>query len=31
MSTRHLGFTLVTDNLSEFQRVPNLLIENWLS
>lgn len=27
---RYLGFTLVTDNLREFQRVPNLLIENWL-
>jgi tRNA(fMet)-specific endonuclease VapC len=28
---RYLGFTLVTDNVREFQRVPNLLIENWLA
>lgn len=27
---RYLGFTLVTDNVREFQRVPNLSVENWL-
>jgi len=27
---RYLGFTLVTDNVREFQRVSNLPIENWL-
>ncbi|MDO4233146.1 MAG: type II toxin-antitoxin system VapC family toxin [Lautropia sp.] len=26
-----LGCTLVTDNTREFQRVPNLRIENWLA
>jgi len=25
-----LGLTVVTHNLSEFQRVPNLQVENWL-
>jgi tRNA(fMet)-specific endonuclease VapC len=28
---RHLGLTLVTDNVDEFKRVPGLEIENWLS
>jgi tRNA(fMet)-specific endonuclease VapC len=27
---RHLGLTLVTDNVAEFKRVPSLKIENWL-
>lgn len=27
---RYLGFTLVTDNVREFQRVSNLPVENWL-
>src|ERR1017187_3674115 len=27
---RMLGLTLVTDNVSEFQRVPGLEVENWL-
>lgn len=27
---RALGMTLVTNNLREFQRVPGLLVENWL-
>ncbi len=27
--TRALGLTLVTNNTREFQRVPNLTIENW--
>lgn len=27
---RALGLTLVTDNLSEFARVPGLAVENWL-
>ena len=26
---RSLGFTLITNNLREFQRVPGLRIENW--
>ncbi len=26
---RSLGLTLVTNNTSEFERVPNLAIENW--
>jgi tRNA(fMet)-specific endonuclease VapC len=26
---RHLGLTLVTNNLREFSRVPNLKVENW--
>jgi tRNA(fMet)-specific endonuclease VapC len=25
----HLGFTLVTNNLREFQRIPDLKCENW--
>jgi len=25
------GLTLVTNNLSEFQRVPGLLVENWVN
>lgn len=25
-----LGLTVVTDNISEFSRVPNLKVENWL-
>jgi tRNA(fMet)-specific endonuclease VapC len=25
-----LGLTLVTDNLREFSRVPDLHVENWL-
>jgi tRNA(fMet)-specific endonuclease VapC len=28
---RALGLTLVTDNLTEFSRVPDLLVQNWLS
>jgi tRNA(fMet)-specific endonuclease VapC len=28
---RALGLTLVTHNLTEFSRVPGLLVENWLS
>ena len=28
--TRTLGLTLVTANLREFLRVPNLTVENWL-
>lgn len=28
---RALGLTLVTDNLREFQRVPGLMVENWLA
>lgn len=28
---RYLGFILVTDNVREFQRIPHLQIENWLS
>jgi len=28
---RALGLTLVTDNLSEFSRVPGLAVENWLT
>lgn len=28
---RYLGLILVTDNLREFQRVPHLLVENWLA
>lgn len=28
--TRALGLTLVTDNLREFNRVPELSVENWL-
>lgn len=27
---RALGYTLVTHNVSEFQRVPGLEVENWL-
>jgi tRNA(fMet)-specific endonuclease VapC len=27
---RALGLVLVTDNLREFQRVPGLVVENWL-
>jgi tRNA(fMet)-specific endonuclease VapC len=27
---RCLGLTVVTDNLSEFMRVPGLSVENWL-
>jgi predicted nucleic acid-binding protein len=27
---RALDLTLVTDNLSEFSRVPGLAVENWL-
>jgi tRNA(fMet)-specific endonuclease VapC len=27
---RSLDLTLVTDNVSEFSRVPNLRVENWL-
>lgn len=27
---RSLGATLVTDNIREFSRVPNLRVENWL-
>jgi tRNA(fMet)-specific endonuclease VapC len=26
-----LGFTLVTDNMDEFARVPGLTVENWLA
>jgi len=26
---RHLGLTLVTNNMREFSRVPGLLLENW--
>lgn len=26
----HLGATLVTNNLKEFERIPNLLLENWV-
>ena len=26
---RALGATLVTDNVGEFRRVPNLAVENW--
>ena len=26
---RHLGLTLVTNNISEFARVPDLVLENW--
>ncbi len=25
-----LGFTVVTDNVGEFSRVPHLIVENWL-
>jgi tRNA(fMet)-specific endonuclease VapC len=28
---RSLGFTLVTNNSREFERVPGLLLENWVS
>ena len=28
---RALGLTLVTHNLTEFSRVPGLLVQNWLS
>jgi tRNA(fMet)-specific endonuclease VapC len=28
---RALGLTLVTDNTSEFSRVPGLAVENWLA
>jgi tRNA(fMet)-specific endonuclease VapC len=28
---RALGLTLVTDNLTEFSRVPSLRVQNWLS
>lgn len=28
---RSLGLTLVTNNLKEFERVPGLLIENWVA
>ena len=28
---RSLGLTLVTHNLTEFSRVPGLLVQNWLS
>jgi tRNA(fMet)-specific endonuclease VapC len=27
---RSLGLTVVTDNLKEFERVPDLKVENWL-
>ena len=27
---RSAGLKLVTDNLAEFERVPGLLVENWL-
>jgi tRNA(fMet)-specific endonuclease VapC len=27
---RSLGLTIVTDNTRDFQRVPNLSVENWL-
>lgn len=27
---RSAGLTLVTNNLAEFERVPGLLVENWL-
>lgn len=29
-NARVTGLTLVTNNLSEFERVPGLLVENWL-
>ena len=28
---RSRGLTLVSNNLREFERVPNLLMENWLA
>ncbi len=28
---RELGITLVTNNLREFERVPSLAVENWVS
>ncbi|MDS4020027.1 MAG: type II toxin-antitoxin system VapC family toxin [Candidatus Competibacter sp.] len=28
--TLSLGFTLVTDNMGEFSRIPGLTVENWL-
>jgi tRNA(fMet)-specific endonuclease VapC len=28
---RSAGLTLVTNNLAEFERVPGLLVENWLA
>jgi len=28
---RSVGLTLVTNNLAEFERVPGLLVENWLA
>jgi len=28
--TRSLSFTLITNNVKEFKRVPNLRIENWV-
>ena len=28
---RSLGLTLVTDNIREFERVPELTVENWIS
>lgn len=27
---RYLGYTLVTNNVKEFSRVPNLRVENWV-
>jgi tRNA(fMet)-specific endonuclease VapC len=27
---RHLGLTLVTNNVREFGRVPGLIVENWV-
>ena len=27
---RSAGLTLVTNNLTEFERVPGMLVENWL-
>ena len=28
---RSLGYIIVTNNVGEFSRVPNLIVENWIS
>jgi tRNA(fMet)-specific endonuclease VapC len=29
--TRALGLTLITNNIKEFERVPGLILENWMN